>query len=92
LGGSVAKGLGPIFAGFLVSGSVALWGSLGGLLIFGTIGLIGCAVAATTFFYLQASDCEGSTDDLEQSVVGDTDQVSPEGVELTKPLNRGSDL
>jgi hypothetical protein len=54
--------------------------------------LIGCAVAATTFFYLQASDCEGSTDDLEQSVVGDTDQVSPEGVELTKPLNRGSDL
>ena len=52
LGGSVAKGLGPAFAGFLVSTAVALLGKFGSLLMFGTIGTIGCGVMTSTFLLL----------------------------------------
>jgi hypothetical protein len=44
LGSSTAQGLGPIFAGLLVSESVYLLGSLGSLLMYGAIGFLGLGV------------------------------------------------
>jgi len=61
LGASVAKGLGPAFAGVLVSSSVALLGKFGSLLIFGTIGLIGCGVMAFSFLFLHDDREVGET-------------------------------
>jgi MFS family permease len=52
LGGSVAKGLGPIFAGCLVTFSVSWLGRFGSILIFAAIGLLGCGVMASAFLFL----------------------------------------
>ena len=53
LGASVARGLGPLFAGVLVSQSVALLkSSLASVLIFAVISLLGAVVAAMTFLVL----------------------------------------
>jgi MFS family permease len=56
LGGSVAKGLGPIFSGFLVTSSVAWFGKYGSLMIFTSIGLLGCGVMACAFIFLRDED------------------------------------
>jgi MFS family permease len=56
LGGSVAKGIGPIFSGFLVTSSVAWFGEYGSVMIFTTIGLLGCGVMAIAFIFLQDED------------------------------------
>jgi MFS family permease len=56
LGGSVAKGAGPIFAGFLVTFSVAWFGKYGSLLIFFTIGLLGLGVMVCAFIFLHDED------------------------------------
>jgi len=56
MGGSVAKGLGPIFAGALVafslSGGVFQSGAIGGWVIFGVLGLLASFVAVGVFLYL----------------------------------------
>ena len=52
IGGSIAKGLGPAFAGLLVSQSVAFFGKVAPLFIFGTISVLGIIVALATFIVL----------------------------------------
>jgi hypothetical protein len=56
LGGSFAKGLGPLFSGFLVSFSVSsgvFQPHVGAVVVFAVIGLIGCVPAAMTFTLLR---------------------------------------
>lgn len=48
-GGSIAKGMGPVFAGYLVAYSVAWGGEYGGVLIFGTTALLGLCAAVPSF-------------------------------------------
>jgi MFS family permease len=56
LGGSIAQGLGPIFSGFLVTSSVAWFGKYGSLMIFTSIGLLGCGVMTCAFIFLRDED------------------------------------
>jgi MFS family permease len=63
LGGSIAKGLGPIFAGFLVTSSVAWFGKYGSLMIFTSIGLLGCGVMTCAFIFLHDEDVTPSVDE-----------------------------
>jgi MFS family permease len=58
VGGSISKGLGPTFAGGLVSLSVFLFGKSGSVLIFGTIGLMCAAVAIPTFTLMREDSFE----------------------------------
>lgn len=53
LGGSVFKGIGPTFAGILVSSAIRLLGRAASLMMFGMIGLLGCAVMSSTFLVLK---------------------------------------
>lgn len=52
VGGSLAKGLGPTFAGFIVTFSVSLLREFGSLLMFGSLCLVALLVAAASFLYL----------------------------------------
>ena len=53
LGGSVAKALGPTFAGLLTTGSVKWLGRYASLLVFGTISMIGLCVTLLAFVFLR---------------------------------------
>jgi MFS family permease len=70
LGGSAADGVGPLFAGFLTSGSVSLLGSSASLLIFGVIGCLGLGVASLTFVLLR--------EDTYQALYGDESRLENE--------------
>ena len=61
LGGSVMKGLGPAFAGYLVTYSVRWCGEYGSLLIFGIIALLGVAVFVASLQMEELPEKEGST-------------------------------
>jgi MFS family permease len=63
LGGSFAKGLGPIFSGFLVTSSVAWFGKYGSIMIFTSIGLLGCGVMTCAFIFLRDEDDTPVDDD-----------------------------
>jgi len=56
LGGSVAKALGPLFAGVLVSLSVRLLGSAASVMIFGVIGSMASGVVLLTFIGFRGED------------------------------------
>ena len=71
LGASITKGLGPLFAGFLVPTAVAVLGKYGSLMIFGTIGVLGCCVMASTFLFLHADDDK----EVEHGVEGEEDET-----------------
>lgn len=84
LGGSIAKAIGPIFAGFLVSGSVAAAGPAASVLIFGTIGSLGLVVIALVFWFLregQEADENPHEPRTEEETVADN---PVEAIELTK--------
>ena len=73
VGGSVAKGLGPIFAGFLVSSSIQWLGVGAALPIFGSVGVLGCGVVVLAFVTMRDDngdcderDCANETDDNEE--------------------------
>ena len=61
LGGSAAKALGPIFAGFLASESVDWMGSAASILMYGVVGMIGILVALSTYIMLSAEDLDWQT-------------------------------
>jgi len=63
LGGSFAKGFGPAFAGFLVTYSVAWFEEYGSIMMFASIGLLGCCVMVSTFLFIHddGTDDNGST-------------------------------
>jgi MFS family permease len=66
LGGSAAKALGPVFAGFLASQSVQWMGSAASILMYGVVGMIGILVALSTYTMLGQEDLDRqklSTDD-----------------------------
>jgi hypothetical protein len=68
LGGSFAKGLGPIFSGFLVAFSVSsgvFQPHVGAVVVFAVIGLIGCVPAAMTVTLLRD---DGKDEQIELSV------------------------
>jgi len=66
LGGSAAKGMGPLAAGLLTSQSVPLFGAVASLVIFGSIVAFGSALAVCVYYGLDGeSDAEESTDELE---------------------------
>ena len=53
LGSSVAKGLGPSFAGVTATLSVAVLGKFGSLLMFGSVGFVASLVAIASVLYLK---------------------------------------
>ena len=64
LGGSVSKGLAPTFAGLLVAFALSSGyvpsgssGNVGGFVIFGIIGLMGCITVIMSFTILDEDDC-----------------------------------
>jgi hypothetical protein len=62
LGGSFAKGLGPLFSGFLVAFSVSsgvFQPHVGAVVVFVVIGLVGCLPAAMTFTLLRDDGEDG---------------------------------
>jgi MFS family permease len=61
LGGSAAKALGPVFAGFLASQSVAWMGSSASILMYGVVGMIGTLVALSTYTMLSQDDLNRQT-------------------------------
>jgi MFS family permease len=80
LGGSVAKGLGPIFSGFLVTSSVAWFGKYGSLLLFTTIGVLGCGVVVCAFIFLHDEDDDVTPVDENGSDL--KDGLGPQKIEL----------
>jgi Major Facilitator Superfamily len=68
LGGSVAKALGPAFAGLLTTLSASWLGRYASLLIFGTIGILGICVTWNTFVFLPK--VATSTDDKNEEREG----------------------
>ncbi|GAX17178.1 hypothetical protein FisN_10Lh025 [Fistulifera solaris] len=78
LGGSAAKALGPVFAGFLASQSVEWMGNSASILMYGVVGMIGILVALSTYTML-------SQDDLDRQTHGDcTEDNSGTSIELTE--------
>jgi MFS family permease len=71
LGGSVAKALGPAFAGMLTTASVSWLGRYASLLMFGFIGSFGLFVTASAFLYLpndEENKSKWNDDELTQSI------------------------
>ena len=60
LGGSGAKALGPTFAGALTTVSVKWLGKYASLAMFGSIGMLGLCVSASSFFFLHDREPEES--------------------------------
>jgi MFS family permease len=85
LGGSIAKGLGPIFSGFLVTSSVAWFGKYGSLMIFTTIGLLGCGVMMTAFIFLQDEDDTPVEDENDSDFKDDLGVQKIELIEKQEP-------
>jgi MFS family permease len=77
LGGSIAKGLGPTFAGYLTWYSVSWFGSAGSWLMFGTAGIAGVIVMLASFLFLRADE-----------LVEEEHAVSCELVNATDPESR----
>ena len=87
-GGSIANGLGPTFAGVLVTVSLSVLGKAGSLLIFGTVSTLGGIATLLVFVHVK----KGNDDDIDdggfggrQSIVDDGfERESSENVELVK--------
>ena len=85
LGASIAKAIGPAFAGFLTTYSIAWMHKYASLLIFGTLGVLGVLIAWGTAVYLPST----ATDDYTQvDELIDDDDEGPSGIELKGQHNK----
>lgn len=83
LGGSAAKALGPIFAGFLASQSVEWIGSAASIFMYGVVGVIGIMVALSTYTMLNQEDLDRQTPFADDDdCVEDNNKVS--SIEMTE--------
>ena len=71
LGGSVAKALGPSFAGLLTTLSVRWLGSFASLLVFGSVSILGLSVLTLSLFFLHDEEAAAA------SVVDDDGEQKP---------------
>jgi MFS family permease len=80
LGGSVAKSLGPLLAGFLVTESVAWFGPSGSLLMYGVLGVLGALLALACYTWLGDEEIPTTTafGDPSYELVSEWDEKDPE--------------
>ena len=83
VGGSVAKALGPSFAGVTATVSVGLLRQYGSLLMFGSVGLVSSLVAIASFVFMKENDHEPvASDDMSiELTVAKPFEVDTESVE-----------
>lgn len=67
LGGSVAKSLGPLLAGWLVTQSVAWCGPSGSLLMYGVLGVLGASLTLACYAWLGDEEVVTPTTSVETS-------------------------
>lgn len=76
LGGSIAKGLGPTFAGILSTQSVLCLQQYASILMFGVIAILSLAVAMAVFYLLNDIDSNQNTNDSENMNLSTTNKSS----------------
>jgi hypothetical protein len=79
LGGSVAKGLGPVFAGILVASSVSITGKYASIFIFSVVGMFTLAVVVLIAVYLNE----------EEELLTSTNEMAEERIELVASSSKG---
>lgn len=78
LGGSLAKGMGPTFAGLTATWSIALLDRFGSILMFGSVGLLSSFVAAASFVYIrEISETTVELESIELIVTEETEGLEP---------------
>jgi Major Facilitator Superfamily len=84
-GVSIANGIGPMFAGVLVTVSVSVLGKAGSLLIFGTVAMLGGIATLLVFVYVKEGTDDDTNDgacDGRQFIVDKEFDKSSESIEL----------